>query len=197
MELRDLVVVLREVDWHQLGIQLNVPKYILRNIERENPHDEARKLSEMLEYWKKNEKNTFWSKIIEALERIDDHKNIIAKIQSKYEIRKPPHTSLSASTDSQLHDESRSSAVTGRPISLEDRLSMFSSQLLDCPCTDAHLVKLCRSIMNWRDLSPYLRLTPAEETRIVTSFPAASHDTQCTEMFKTWKKTFGMKANYR
>ena len=176
---------------------MNVPKYILRKIERENPHDEARMLSEMLEYWKENEKNAFWSKIIEALKRIGGHGNITTKIWSKYEIRKPPHTSLSTLTDSQLHGESKSPAVTGRPISLEDRLSKFPSLLLDCPCTDAHLVKLCRSIMNWRDLPPYLRLTPAEETRIVTSFPAASHDTQCTEMFKIWKETFGMKANYR
>ena len=176
---------------------MKVPSHILRNIERENPSDESRRLSKLLLYWKENEKDASWSKIIAALKRIGGHGNIITKIRSKYEIRKPPHTSLSTSTDSQLYGKSKSPAVTGRPISLEDRLSKFPSLLLDCPCTNAHLVKLCRSIMNWRDLSPYLRLTPAEETRIVTSFPAASHDTQCNEMFKTWKKTFGMKANYR
>ena len=50
-KLKDLVYELKEVDWKQLGIQLNVPRHILRNIDRENPGNESRKLSEVLQYW--------------------------------------------------------------------------------------------------------------------------------------------------
>ena len=83
-KLRDLVVVLREVDWYQLGIQLEVPIHILRKIERQNPRDESRMLTEMLEYWKDNEEDPSWEKIAEALQRIGGHRNIITQIRSKY-----------------------------------------------------------------------------------------------------------------
>ena len=63
-------------------------------------------------------------------------------------------------------------SVSARPIhSLEEQLSKFPAQLLDSPCADAHLVKLSQSIAEWRDLSPYLRLSPAEERGILTALP--------------------------
>ena len=83
-KLKDLVYELKEVDWNQLGIQLNVPRHILRNIDRENPANEPRKLSEVLQYWIDNEPEPSWEKIIQALQRICGHKNIITSIQSKY-----------------------------------------------------------------------------------------------------------------
>ena len=83
-KLRDLVVVLREVDWYQLGIQLEVPIHILRKIERQHPHDESRMLTEMLEYWKDDEEDSSWEKIVKALQRISGHRKIITEIRSKY-----------------------------------------------------------------------------------------------------------------
>ena len=71
-------------------------------------------------------------------------------------------------------------SVSARPIhSLEEQLSKFSAQLLDSPCADAHLVKLSQSIAEWRDLSPYLHLSPSEERGILTAFPP-SHPCQTT-----------------
>ena len=199
-ELRDLIYVLREVDWHELGIQLKVPSYVLRNIDRENPGNESRKLSEVLQFCKEN-REASWEKIVEALQRIGGHGNIITNIQSEYMTQKLPHISP---TDSDLHIESRSlvseishSHVTDGPLSLEEKLSKFPGHLLDSPCNDADLVKLSQSIIQWRDLSPYLRLTPAEETRILTAFPPTSPARQCIDMLRTWREKFGTKANYR
>ena len=83
-KLRDLVVVLREVDWYQLGIQLEIESHILKKIKRQNLHDELAMLTEMLEYWKDNEEDPSWQKIVEALQRIGGHRNIITEIKSKY-----------------------------------------------------------------------------------------------------------------
>ena len=73
-KLKDLVYELKEVDWNQLGIQLNIPRHILRNIDRENPDNESRKLSEVLQYWIDNEPVASWEKIIQALQRISGHR---------------------------------------------------------------------------------------------------------------------------
>ena len=75
--LKDLVYELKEVDWYQLGVQLNVSVHILNNIDREN-FGEPRKLSKVLQYWIDNAKPVAsWKTIVRALERIDGHKNIL------------------------------------------------------------------------------------------------------------------------
>ena len=82
-ELKDLVCELREVNWHELGVQFrDVPKYILNNIDIEN-HTEDRKLSEVLSYWLRN-RDPNWKVMVEALNRIGKHGNIITTIKSKY-----------------------------------------------------------------------------------------------------------------
>ena len=80
--LRDLVVALREVDWHQLGTQLGVPPEELKKIDEEC-HDISRKLNETLSYWLKNEEPS-WEKITEALERMGHHGNLVIELRSKY-----------------------------------------------------------------------------------------------------------------
>ena len=88
--------------------------------------------------------------------------------------------------------------ISARPIhSLEEQLSKFPAQLLDNPCADAHLVKLSQSIVEWRDLSSYLRLSPAEERGILTAFPLATPARQCIDMLRTWTDKFGTSATYR
>ena len=80
--LKDLVFELKGVDWYDLGIQLNVPASDLKSIGRENP-TEAMRLAEVLSYWLNNEAAS-WENIVEALERIGGHGNIITTVQSKY-----------------------------------------------------------------------------------------------------------------
>ena len=142
-KLKDLVYELKEVDWNQLGIQLNVPRHILRNIDRENPGNESRKLSEVLQYWIDNEPEPSWEKIIQALQRISGHRNIITSIQSKYCTISPqpqghiesPTASKSDESDRQNMSKHKRSlmaeggvsvgSVSARPIhSLEEQLSV-------------------------------------------------------------------------
>ena len=88
--------------------------------------------------------------------------------------------------------------ISARPIhSLEEQLSKFPSQLLDSPCADAHLVKLSQSVTEWRDLSPYLRLSPAEERGILSASHQNTPARQCSEMFRVWRNKFGANATYR
>jgi hypothetical protein len=75
-----LVCRLQEVDWNQLGIQLDVPRHILKNFDRDYPHDSSRKLSEVLQYWINNEPEPSWEKILQALQRIGGHRNIITNV---------------------------------------------------------------------------------------------------------------------
>ena len=86
-KLNDLVYELKGVDWNELGIQLGVPKHTLRNIDRDNP-TEARKLSEVVQYWLSNSEPS-WEMIITALERIGGHGDIIKSINSNYHISSP------------------------------------------------------------------------------------------------------------
>ena len=91
-KLKDLVYELKEVDWHELGVQLEVPTHILNNFGKEN-QTEARKLSEVLQYWLNNN-DANWKEIIEALRRIDKHENIIKKIESEYGVQPSARTSI-------------------------------------------------------------------------------------------------------
>ena len=81
-KLKDLLYELRGVDWNELGIQLDVPRHVLNSIIRDNP-TEARKLSEVLQYWLNNGEAS-WKVIIKALKRIGGHKIIIEVIESEY-----------------------------------------------------------------------------------------------------------------
>jgi hypothetical protein len=209
-----LVCELIEVDWNQLGIQLNVPRHILRNIDQEYPSNESRKLSEVLQYWIDDEPAASWEKILQALQRIGGHRNIITSIKLKYCTISPQpqdHTeSLAASkSDESEHpnvsERSRMAegvvsvgSVSARPIhSLEVQLSKFSARLLDSPCADAHLIKLDQSVAEWQDLAPYMGLTLAEERGILSASHQVTPARQCSEMFRIWKERLGENANYR
>ena len=141
-----------------------------------------------------------WEEILEALQRISSHANIMVTIQSKYNINQP-----SASSDSDRPEVLQSlptgvfpGSVSARPIhSLEEQLSKFTAELLDSPCVNSHLVKLSQSIAEWQDLSPYIQLTLAEEMGILTASPQVSPIRQCTEMFRIWRERLGPRANYR
>ena len=81
-ELKDLIYELKGVDWHHLGVQLDVPTHTLHNIGRENPI-EARRLSEVLQYWLNNGEAS-WKAIVKALKGIGGHENIIKTIELEY-----------------------------------------------------------------------------------------------------------------
>ena len=171
----------------------------------------------MLQYWIDNEPEPSWEKIIQALQRIGGHKNIITSIQLKYyctislrsqrRIESPTASKSDESVRPIVSKHKRSlmakggvsvGSVSARPIhSLEEQLSKFPAQLLDSPCADVHLVKLSQSIAEWRDLSPYLRLNPAEERGILSASHQVTPARQCYEMFRIWRERLGENATYR
>lgn len=82
-ELRELASELKQVDWKQLGIRLDIPYDILETINKENAISESRKLSVMLQHWLNNYDNPSWDKIIEALLRLGKYAQVVARIESR------------------------------------------------------------------------------------------------------------------
>ena len=82
--IEDLVIELKKVDWHRLGIQLRVPPDRLDKIEDDYRHSADRKLSEVLMWWLQNEKDPSWNKICEALRRMEEYANIVREIKMNY-----------------------------------------------------------------------------------------------------------------
>ena len=77
-----MVTVLGGVDWYELGIHLYVPHANLNAIKKE--HDTTqRQLIAVLSYLQDNGELS-WEKIIEALEKIGCHANLIISIKSMY-----------------------------------------------------------------------------------------------------------------
>ena len=213
-KLKDLVYELKEVDWNQLGIQLNVPRHILRNIDRENPGNESRKLSEVLQYWIDNaEPAASWEKIVEALRRIGGHKNIITTIQSKYIICQSPHhipqtTGYPIVSTSSMIPEEYVRDMIDKVLSLVDELVRFPIEIHDCPCADAHLIQFSKYIvlnyLEWEKLCSFLRLSEKELKEFVTPLIMVSDSPmgmltakQCTNILRRWRRKFGNDANYR
>lgn len=79
-QLKDLVLILDEVDWHKLGTQLNVPPSVLSRIDKEYK-DISRKLNEMLQFWLANAEEPSWNVILCAVQRVGDHKNLCLELE--------------------------------------------------------------------------------------------------------------------
>ena len=57
-------------EWYNLGIQLDIPDYILSQIERSYPNDHSIQKSKMLSYWFNNATEQSWNVIADALENV-------------------------------------------------------------------------------------------------------------------------------
>ena len=66
---------------------------------------------------------------------------------------------------------------------------------LSDPCSDGHLVKIAKSISDWRAVSPLLGLTEAEESEIFESIHSVA--AKKIAMLRKWKQKHGAKATYR
>ena len=63
------------------------------------------------------------------------------------------------------------------------------------PCLEEHLAEIAKSITEWREISPFLGLTEAEEHEILGSAPH-SVLSQKIAMLRLWKKKKGKAATY-
>jgi len=67
-------VLVPVTDWHNLGLQLGVPDYVLKQIQDNYPRNDSRCKSEMLSCWFNNAEEQSWDVIADALETIDYRK---------------------------------------------------------------------------------------------------------------------------
>ena len=66
---------------------------------------------------------------------------------------------------------------------------------LNRECSDIHFAEISISIVDWREIAPFLGLTAAEE--IVIRDSANSVPSQKIAMLRNWKEKFGTKATYK
>ena len=64
------------------------------------------------------------------------------------------------------------------------------------PCLEEHLAEIATSIIKWREISPFLGLTEAEEHEILGAIPPLSVLEQKIAMLRLWKKKKGKAATY-
>jgi hypothetical protein len=219
-KLKDLVYELKEVNWNQLGIQLNVPRHILRNIDQEYPSNESRKLSEVLQYWIDDEPAASWEKILQALQRIGGHKNIITSIQSKYcTISPQPQGRIESLQRIGIHDEiipTIQSKYIPPSISQPTSCIAVQSESLSQAEEDVrYMIDRTLSVVDQLLAFPAeLRIRPCTDTDLVhlshyiggwkelSSFlhlsPRDTADVhEAKQMLREWSGKFGERANYR
>ena len=63
-------------------------------------------------------------------------------------------------------------------------------------CLEEHLAEIANSIVKWREISPFLSLTEAEEYEILGAIPPLSVFEQKIAMLRLWKKKKGKAATY-
>ena len=64
------------------------------------------------------------------------------------------------------------------------------------PCLEEHLAEIATSITEWREISPFLGLTEAEERQILGAIPPLTVPAQKIGMLRLWKKKKGRAATY-
>ena len=64
------------------------------------------------------------------------------------------------------------------------------------PCLEEHLAEIATSITEWREISPFLGLTEAEERQILGAIPPLTVPAQKIAMLRLWKKKKGKAATY-
>ena len=80
LDLQSLVHILGKlVDWYNFGILLKIPPHVLRRIEAEHLVNMARRKTELLDYWLKNEYNPSWHKVYGALMKMPKQEEEVLK----------------------------------------------------------------------------------------------------------------------
>ena len=69
-------------DWYQLGINLGIPRYALRQIERDY-HGNERQKQEMLDLWLRRTPNAAWRDVVSALQQMQENTEA-ERIRQKY-----------------------------------------------------------------------------------------------------------------
>ena len=70
-------------EWHQLGVQLEVPPSTLQTIESNHPHDAHRQKTEVLIWWLENALEISWEKLVQAVEAVGGHAAVAKNLRLK------------------------------------------------------------------------------------------------------------------
>ena len=82
--MQEIVSELTEVtEWHQLGVQLEVPPGTLHIIESNHPHDAKRCKTEVLNWWLENALEISWEKLAQAVEAVGGHAGVAKRLRLK------------------------------------------------------------------------------------------------------------------
>ena len=88
LTLREVGNELREVtEWYQLGLQLGVTPFKLREIERDYPQDTQRRKSEIHDWWLRNAPEASWEKLAQALEAMGGHTTLACRLRNKVPLK--------------------------------------------------------------------------------------------------------------
>ena len=100
-KLAELVLVLKAVDWHSLGIQLDIEKSKLDEIDDQFSLKQIdRKRADMFGYWLDNEEYPTWEMIVKALEKMGGCNRAIRTIRSEYLNATKPDSSIQSASSS-------------------------------------------------------------------------------------------------
>ena len=91
--------------WYNIGVQLEVPTFQLRNIERKSS-DSMDQLRDMLDYWISNNPSPSWRGLVDAMEAPSVGEKLLAKeIKKKYCNRheQSSHDGSEASVQTKCH----------------------------------------------------------------------------------------------
>ena len=70
-------------EWHQLGVQLEVPVVTLQTIESNHPNDAQRRKTEVLIWWFQNSLEISWEKLAQAVEAVGGHATVVKRLRLK------------------------------------------------------------------------------------------------------------------
>ena len=75
---------MREVtEWYQLGLQVGVTPFKLKEIESNYPQDAQRRKSEVLNWWLRNAPEASWEKLAQALEAMGEYTTVAYRLRNK------------------------------------------------------------------------------------------------------------------
>ena len=70
------------INWHKLGLNLNIPKHELDKIERDYRGNDRQRL-EMLDLWLRRTPNATWRDVVSALQQMEEN-TLAESIRQKY-----------------------------------------------------------------------------------------------------------------
>ena len=177
--------------WYEVGIVLDIEVSVLNGFEAQT-NDQVRLFVMVFDHWEKVQKVPYtWYTIIGVLEEVQEIKvagDIREWLSGFTLVLNSGMSEERQETNSLSHLENYSTSF--RPTDREQQPEGWNQ-----PCLEEHLAEIATSITEWREISPFLGLSEAEEHEILGS-GIHSVRLQKIAMLRLWKKKKGTAATY-